>query len=366
MTRPPIRRLVASPDGEFALLSEHLDLPLEGCPNETSYADYFQAMEAFLAEDGYAALRAAASARLGRKIRLEDISRIDLRSEKHGAYYHPASVIVETARSERIRFCLLAATALLGFLAMEEEFETLAELNAAFSWKRLPEVYAQADRGDMSFMLAEWIAGHHEFHVMENGRTILWDFDRGRTELTPIQVYSVYKQAAEIAALYYGFVDGRRIHPWHHAAGDFIVALSESGEVSVRLCSARNYEPILEDDGTADYSERALEAFFLDLTLRLRLDRIEGTEAMVFLGEEVLKAGLAGFFKAMAALGRMSMASALRNNLASRSPVELERALDATSPHFGKSDRSVLTANIPLHAAELKRLLRDASFRSSG
>ena len=357
MIRPAVRRLVASPEGELALLPEHLALPLEGCPNETSYADYFQAMEAFLAEEGYAALLAAASASLGRAVSLDEIPRIGLRSEKHGAYYHPASVVVETARGERVRFCLLAATALLGFLAMEEEYETLAGLNAAFPWKRLPEVYAQADRGDMSFMLAEWIEGHHEFHVMENGRTILWDFDRGRTELTPGQVFSVYAQAAEIATLYYDFEDGRRIHPWHHAAGDFIVALSQEGAVSVRLCTARGYEPIRESAGEADFPQRALEAFFLDLTLRLRLDRIEGTEAMVFLGDEVLEAGLAGFFKAMKTRGRAEAAEALAKRLAALAPDILDKALSSGQSGFGATDRGVLEANLPHHARALSSLL---------
>jgi len=357
MSAPRIRRLVASPDGEFALLSEHLSLPLEGCPNETPYADYFREMEAFLAADGYAALLAAASKKLGRNVALSDVSRIDLRSEKHGAYYHPASVDILTTQGGRARFCLLAATALLGFLAMEEEYETLAELNAAFPWKRLPEVYAQADRGDMSFMLAEWITDHHEFHVMENGRTILWDFDRGRTELAPEQAVSVYEQAAGIAALYYGFEDGRRIHPWHHAAGDFIVGILENGEVSVRLCTARGYEPILENDGEPDFTERALEAFFLDLTLRLLLDRIEGTEAMVFLGEEVLEAGLSGFFKAMESKGLSEAANALSGRLAAIPEAALCAALSERLSGFGATDRGVIEANLPRHARALSSLL---------
>lgn len=357
MTTPRIRRLVASPDGEFALAQEHLSLPLEGCPNETTYADYFQEMEAFLADDGYAALLAAASKSLGRDLALSGISRIDLRSEKHGAYYHPASVDVVTTRGGRVRLCLLAATALLGFLAMEEEYETLAALNAAFPWKRLPEVYAQADRGDMSFMLAEWIAGHHEFHVMENGRTILWDFDRGLSELTPGQVFSVHEQAAEIATLYYGFEDGRRIHPWHHAAGDFIVGLGDSGDVSVRLCTARGYGPILENDGEPDFSGRALEAFFLDLTLRLRLDRIEGTEAMVFLGEEVLEAGLSGFLRAMAARGFEREARSMGERHCAISTEAIEIALTKRLCDFGATDQGVLKANLPGHARALSRLL---------
>ncbi len=355
--RLPVSRQASSPDGPFDLTPKLLASPLEGCPTGISSAEYFQGMEDFLAEDGYAALLAAASAECGRDLALDDAAGIVLRMEKHGTYYHPASVELVLRDGGRTKLCLLAATSLIGFLAMEEEYETIRELSAAFPYGRLPRVHAQADRESMAFMLAQWIEDRHEFHVSSNGRTILWDYSRGLRELSSAQVFAVYEQAAHIAGLYYDLASGRRIHPWHHAAGDFIAGLSASGEVRVDLCSARGREPILENDGGPDFAARALTAFFLDLTLRLRLDRMDGTGETVFLDERVLEAGLYGFFSAAEIRGYADKARRMARDLTTASPDALTGALDERLSQFGPTDKAVLAPRLNAHAAALSSRL---------
>jgi len=73
-------------------------------------------------------------------------------------------------------------------------------------------------------------------------------------------------------------------HPsWHHAAG--ISCKEHWGVVDVRLTTARGYEPLVIFIEDQDINPvMALLYFFLDLTVRMRLDRWEGVGEIVWAG----------------------------------------------------------------------------------
>ncbi len=89
----------------------------------------------------------------------------------------------------------------------------------------------------------------------------------------------------------------RQIYPWHHAAGDFIVDES-TGPVSVKLVTARGYRSLLP--GKSNAADKMLGSlhFFINLTVRMRIDRIEGTGNLAWAGPEALSGIIRGFSEA--------------------------------------------------------------------
>ena len=97
--------------------------------------------------------------------------------------------------------------------------------------------------------------------------------------------------------LYVDGVDFSQIYPWHHGAGDFVLK-AEKGECSVRLTTARNYRPILFfPSGQKETPYLSLLYFLLNMTIRMRLDRIEGTGKTIWIEPWVLLPVLNGFFE---------------------------------------------------------------------
>ena len=152
----------------------------------------------------------------------------------------------------------------------------------------------------MFFLLEDWFEGYHEFHItLEEGekRLKLWEFGTGYKYISPEQSFELYKQASKILTLYYDLKDFGEIYPWHHAAGDFIVKI-DGERTDVRLSTARRYEPLL------DYTQKinpllALFYFFLNLSIRMRLDRIDGVGEITWSDASCLEGMVTGFFEAL-------------------------------------------------------------------
>jgi len=99
----------------------------------------------------------------------------------------------------------------------------------------------------------------------------------------------------------YDPVTGEQIYPWHHASGDFIVRVRD-GSVGLRLISARQYAPTLagHSDGLDEEAHlMALLVFFLNLTLRNRIDRLDGTGEAAWAGDVAVPATVTGFFEGL-------------------------------------------------------------------
>ena len=152
-------------------------------------------------------------------------------------------------------------------------------------------------------MLGQWFEDFHEWHLHrgENGEAhlVIWDFRKGYRRAEASEAFEIYKQAARILTLYYNMKSTHQIYPWLHAAGDFIVK-SDNGAVEVRLTTARGYEPLMIFLEQQELNHvMALVSFFLNLTIRMRLDRWEGVGEVAWAGDVCVGATVAGFFEAL-------------------------------------------------------------------
>jgi len=192
-------------------------------------------------------------------------------------------------------------------------------------------------------------------------RLKLWNFSNsgsGYTYLSSEQSFEIYKQASKILTLYYDFRDFSQIYPWHHAAGDFVVKMgndnnspspkpSHQGRVNkredssrvrvvedkkeifhrgrghpalipsplagegkgeryfkdkidVRLTTARRYESLMvlrDKDPVNPFL--GLFCFFLNLTIRMRMDKLDGLGEVVWADDTCLEATVKGFLEAL-------------------------------------------------------------------
>jgi hypothetical protein len=359
MSAPQIQYLVSSPYGDIPLDKNKLDFPLECDTSKTSYREYFHSIHGFLAREDFQTLLKAAGGRLGRTIPLGDVDEIIIRTEKHGLLYHPASIEM-ILQQEKIKFCLNVAVSDSGKAWLQEEISVLQKLYDTFNLPYLPQVYFGGNHNSMLFLLEDWFEGFHEFHItVEEGvkRLKLWEFGKGYTYISPEQSFELYKQASKILTLYYDLKDFREIYPWHHAAGDFVVKIEDDKKIDVRLSTARRYEPLL------DYTQKinpllALFYFFLNLSIRMRLDRTDGVGEIIWADDPCIEATVFGFIEALKTKEELDGYPGLAGEFSglARSfrkdelTVTLKPILDL---YQGSEDLPVIVHNLEDHAEEL-------------
>jgi hypothetical protein len=283
-----------------------------------TYGAYFDAIHKVLSKNGFEGLLDATGRQLADKIRLEDVRQIRVYGEKHGSDYHPARIAVETDKGTAVFVMNVAATD-RGRNRLGREFESLNCLNQKYDLPYLPRVYLrgevqgngqanQAGEGLFVMFLADWFQGYHEFHLAmddEAGKPkklVLWDTETGHRFLSPKETMQTYMEAARILTLYYDLQTFEQIFPWHHAAGDF-VARADGGAVRLRLITARQYAPMIEP-GNGISPEDALHFFLLNLSLRMRLDRLDGVGDVIWADAGCVDASLSGFAEGLRAQER--------------------------------------------------------------
>ena len=309
-----VEYLFSSPEGDLAADEVTLARPFLLSPSESHpflcLRDYFNAIRHFvLRQRDQLAMRLLGEGS-GASPGSEEIERVIIRSEKHGALYHIASVEVFSAGS-RAKFAVSTAISENSQKWLALEFETLTLLNDTYYLPYLPQVYfldtlkweTPGGVETLAFMLSEWFEDYHEWHLSgsDSGETcaIIWDLQRGYRRAEEKEIYEIYLQASRILTLYYGVKSSHLIYPWQHAAGDFVVK-SANGVIDVRLTTARQYGPLvifLEERDTNPLM--ALLYFFLDLTLRMRVDRWEGVGRVVWAEDLCVGATVEGFFQAL-------------------------------------------------------------------
>lgn len=339
---------VATPAGDLRVSGDDLRSPLEGCELRTSYGQYFSAIEAALRADAGRMTRIAA-AFLGRGDAPEAVH---VRAEKHGALYHPASLEASWADGTAARFALLVAVTQQGRAALRREAAILDQLRIAFDHGLVPTCLHCLDRDETTFVLAPWFCGFHEFHVDRSGGFALWDHDLGVRPIPEDRAGDVFFQAARILTLYLDAQDGSCIRPWSHAAGDFIVAMNGQG-VQVRLSTVRGYASFDEDNPLA-----ALFTFFLDLALRIRLDRVDGTGQWVWLEAKVLERAVQGVYAAVSEReAEDTPLGALRRVLPAFSSRELLEQHEPVLESFSRRELETILPRLDGHCAELAACL---------
>ena len=280
-----------------------------------SYADYFGAVRTFFENRGLEIISRAATQTLQQTVTPEDIYEIRIRLEKHGEFYHPARIEVP-AGQQSIYFVLNVAVSETGIRTIIEEYRNLKRLNDGFPLSFLPKVYgygevATAGNRKLSMFLAQWFEGYNEFHLSkdlsDNSEKIsVWDEAGSRFFLATEQQAEVYRQAAKILAYYYNVETFEQIFAWHHAAGDFVLRL-ENNAVDLKLITVRRYAPLLKNSGQLETNQKdaelilqALLLFFLSLSIRMRLDRLDGVGDITWADSRAVPAILEGFLEGLA------------------------------------------------------------------
>lgn len=239
------------------------------------------------------------------------ITTIDVISEKHGSDYHPARLEVASDAGSRSLVVNVALTE-RGRARLTHEIEVIRLLAARGDRRFLPEVYfcgEQQTTGEggcsvlLEMFIGEWLEGFHEFHLTSHPGSRLrpiavWDTDKGTTFISEQDAKEIYRQAAFVLTYYYDIDTFAEIYPWHHAAGDFVVSRSD-GKIDVRLISARQYAPRIGPANALKNRIAGLLLFFVNLTVRMRLDRLDGVGEIAWAGDYCLDGAIQGFFEAM-------------------------------------------------------------------
>jgi len=284
----------------------HSDAP---DPYPVTYAAYFGGISAALSRDGFSLIRKGLEKRLGERVSPERIHRVRIVAEKHGPFYHPARV--ETLVDGRaVSFVMNVALSEAGKRLVGRECDLLRTLCRGCGRGFLPQVVDRSEtvipvgggkRVRVPMFLAEWLDGFHEFHLCEGPsgpppRIRVWDPSSPHLFLTRGQCVSLYREAAKVLTYFYNPLTFEQIFPWHHASGDFVIRVHNGG-LELRLVTVRQFASMVGDpDGSPETQGEAALFFLLNMSMRMRLDRLDGTGPTVWSGDEAVGAAMGGFF----------------------------------------------------------------------
>jgi hypothetical protein len=381
--------LLSDPHGDIEPSREDLDQPFLISPEEQhpflTLADYFEALQEFITRADGNLLRSALEKQNPQDTNnLADISEVLIRSEKHGAFYHIASIELVGLETQ-IKFALTTALSESAKASLNEEFailQQLAELNPDF----IPEVYCResvtwkTDSGSETFLmvLGQWLEGYHEWHLGDDPDTgdrkiQLWDYANGYRFLSDAESYALLCQSATILTCYYNQASFRQIYPWHHGAGDFIVN-AESGAISVKLITTRQYEALVHFD-QAEEADRLIAAihFLLNLSLRMRLDRLDGIFEPAWFEEFAVHAAIEGFFAGLITtqaegellIGPVRDFLEILQSFDSQEILDMYGSLLEIYADEDQDDFRLIQEKLPDHAVELYEALQGFSLEKS-
>ncbi|MBN1626700.1 MAG: hypothetical protein JW944_09265 [Deltaproteobacteria bacterium] len=269
--------------------------------------DFFECVRRFLLpENGASCLQDILSGMWQRPVNVEEIETIIIRYEKYGTLYQICSIDV-SAGKDSARLCANLAFTESAKQTLEREFELLSLLRDEKAPDFLPRAHKK-DNAEMGaagrsvsllIIVLEWFEGYEEWHFRAHEgstRAFLWDMKRGYHFLSKEQTSDMALQASRILTIYYDVQSMRRITPWHHGGGDFIVRASGEG-IDLKLVTARGYEPIglFKPGSLLD----ALCSFFIELITKMRLDKWEGLGESTWADRFVLEAAVKGFIEAL-------------------------------------------------------------------
>ena len=281
-----------------------------------NHGDYFTAVRDFLERDRYAIVVQSVSHHLHRNITPDEIEEIRIFLDKHGEFYHPSKIEV-VLQADEIYFVLNVAVTDVGKKCAQREYRLLKMLNTDYPDSFIPRVYAEGNvftkknQVETQMFLGEWFEGFNEFHISldpedNKYKIIVWNHEHGNFFLTTQQTIGVYRQAAKILTYYYNIKTFEQIFSWHHGAGDFVLKCQED-DIEIKLVTVRQYRSMFEQNIDHDHktpdAEMILEAmlvFFLNMAIKMRIDRLDGVGEIVWSDEVALTGILKGFFEGLA------------------------------------------------------------------
>ncbi|MGD2127624.1 MAG: hypothetical protein PVG99_16215 [Desulfobacteraceae bacterium] len=377
-----VEYLFSAPKGDIPLTHDQLGAPFKISPSENhpflSLRDYFETITDFILKDQAKSFAHILENRLEKGLSLDRIDKLLIRSEKHGALYHLAGIELYI-EGQSMKYAVITAVSDKGKAFLNHEYDLLKYLEEKFNLPYLPRVYFKGEnerhigkrKECLSLFLAEWFDNYHEWHLSldEKGKSqkiCIWDQKRGHRFATKAESLEIYKQVSGILTLYYDTRDFRHIYPWHHAAGDFVVKI-ENGKTKVKLTTARRYEPLMtfpEDENVNPIV--ALIYFLLNLTVKMRLDKLDGTGEVAWAGDLCMRPVIEGFFeglRSMASEGRYHLGKAedLLALLKSFTPAEFSRLYHRLLEFYRQEDPfdfAVTKTNLENHARALFRVIQ--------
>jgi len=371
-----------SPEGDIPVGPIDLAKPFKITPSEKhpflTLGDYFKAIKKFILKDKVGYLTALLSDRLDKSISFDRINKLLIRSEKHGALYHLASVEM-FVDGQPIKYAVSTAVSDRGKTYLNCEYDALNYLEESFNLPYLPKVYFRGEgwlyAGDrkesLAMFLAEWLENYHEWHLSmdekeKDQKVCIWDQKTGHRFASQKETLEIFRQASKILTLYYDTGDFRQIYPWHHAAGDFVVK-TWKGKIDVKLTTARNYEPVmtfLKEEDTNPLV--AIIYFFLNLTIKMRLDKIDGLRDVAWAEDFVLPAVMEGFFEGLKTkeqegsyrLGRIQDLHSLLKSFSWKEIYKLFQPLLEFYREDDPDDFSVIKMNLEGHVRQLHLVIQ--------
>ena len=341
------------------------------------YGDYFTGLRTFIERNRFKAIIDAGSRQLGRQLKANELKEVRICLEKHGEYYHPARLDVAVAGG---RFALVASAAFSepGQTAIKNDFVNMDRLNRQFPYSFLPDVYCEDRVGlgsglpKMRICLGQWLDGYNEFHLTRRSTSkavemVVWDPQRGNFYLSENQRLNVYRQAAMILTAYYNLETTEQAFAWHHAAGDFVLALENaSGGIDLKLITVRKYAPLIDNNpAPPEAIFQALLLFLLNMTIRMRLDRLDGVAEMVWADDHSVAATVKGFFQGLTLQSRgdiipagvPALFHAYLKDLSAEDAFDLLASMVAQMPS-GSPELSLIKTHVRDHAAALHRAIQ--------
>ena len=278
----------------------------------------------------------------------------------------------------RAKFAVSAALAPEAKAVLDDEFGLLKELNHKYQLPYLPEAYIKDEvkiqKGEkvdgFVMALSEWFEGFHEWHFTGGpaGREVMtiWDQEGGYRTASAPEAREIIRQASKILTLYYDTKTYQQIFPWHHGAGDFVVNSHEGG-TDVRLVTVRGYDPIVssESGGVID-PLTAIAYFFLNMTLKMRLDKSEGMGEPVWAPASILPGVIEGFFEALRTkeaaedyhAGKVAGLIQLLRSLGKETLNHRLHALMLSYREHDPVDSAIIEKNLEDHAGELYQAIQ--------
>ena len=307
-------------------------LPLSGkisekpCASVFTTGDYFLAACQFLSKNEFSILQTGLKSFLDLKsgsydlFAMDQITNIKVFLEKHGAFYHPLKIEVILKANQTCFFVLNGAVSKKGLSLIEKEHNLLSRINKnninqninqAYPKYYLPQVFGydfievDRDRARVGFFLGQWFENYKEFHVIEdngNQQISIWESDGTCQYIQITDALGIYQEISKTLTYYYNIETFEQISSWHHAAGDFIVNL-KNDKIKVKLITIREYSSLTQlgagEKDQKTYILPSLLFFFLDMAIRMRIDRLNGTGRIVLIDKLVLNAIVKGFLSAL-------------------------------------------------------------------
>jgi hypothetical protein len=374
----------SSPHGDVPVDSETLARPfmVEPMRNHPFMAlgDFFHLVRLFLLDRAGPVLTSLLSRIWGRDIRLRDIDNVVIRYEKYGTLYQIVSAEIVSG-SQKAKFAVSAALTTTAQENITLEYNLISYINTKTGLPYLPRVFCinsldvekDSRVENVALTLAEWFEGYHEWHFSKDergkDRIVLWDTEKGNRPASDQEAYAIIREASRILTLYYDVETSERIIPWHHGAGDFIVK-TDSGNVDVKLVTARGYEAFTSSDACETTNPLwGLLNFFIELTTKMRLDKLEGMGDTTWAGSIFVTAAMEGFAQAMKTketqgqCGPLTVADFIASAKA-LTQNEIEESINSKLGEYqarDTSDYEVIKTHLKEHAQDLVSVLQHLS-----